>query len=126
MQCPKCGHNVPDEKSKCIYCGAVLGDVDSLDPEDMSKKNGKTLFSDYGADRLGKQAEETIEQGGEGTFEAKTEPNAVGGPGRPEQDALFEALLPKTRPRKRVNPLILILIFMATTGIVGFLMWLTM
>ena len=126
MECPKCGHNVPDEESQCMYCGAVLTDVDSLDPKDISKKNGETLFSDYGPDRLGKQAEATIEQGGEGAFEGKTEPNAMRGPGTPEQEELLEALLPKTQPRRRVNPLILILIFMATMGIMGFLMWLTM
>ena len=38
MQCQKCGHDVPDEKGRCMYCGAAVGDAGSIDSTDMQKK----------------------------------------------------------------------------------------
>ncbi len=38
MECPKCGHRIPDKDDKCLYCGAwTKGEVTS------SEKTGKNL-----------------------------------------------------------------------------------
>ncbi len=30
MRCSRCGHDTPNGKASCLYCGAVLGDADRL------------------------------------------------------------------------------------------------
>ena len=40
MRCSRCGHDTPDGKAGCLYCGAVLGDADRLksDEEAFSRR----------------------------------------------------------------------------------------
>jgi len=95
MQCPKCGHNVPSSRDRCMYCGALVADQIPLDAEDASETGKDNVFVEKtgkgsGAvnlhveqrvyqkledmpESLRQKAEEALREGGEKAFsEEKT------------------------------------------------------
>ena len=43
MKCPKCGHDVPSTRGRCLYCGASLGNQTAGDAKQASVPWGKTV-----------------------------------------------------------------------------------
>jgi predicted ATP-dependent serine protease len=49
MRCPKCGHNVPNAKGKCNYCGAVTDTAESIDiPRMREEQREKDILLRFG------------------------------------------------------------------------------
>ena len=44
MQCPKCGHNIADNRERCMYCGVFVTDQITLDAKDSSKTVKDNVF----------------------------------------------------------------------------------
>ena len=137
MQCPECGHNVANGRTQCIYCGAALGDIAFGEDLDSFERGQRTRFSH----QAGKDGAvyEVIEERREhnGTddvpedWQKKIAEAIQRGGGDISSDFSFEEqeLLSvlshgKTPRRKRLHPLILGLIFFASAGVVGIVLWL--
>jgi hypothetical protein len=139
MRCPECGHNGPNGRSECIYCGAALGESPFAEYPDSLKKGHVTRFFrqagkdgtvyevieehkeynspyDVPVDRR-KKREEAIQRG-----DGDIAPDYS-----IQEQEIFSVLShQKTPRRKRLHPLILVLIFFASAGIVGIVLWLLM
>ena len=130
MQCPKCGHNVANGGTACIYCGAALGTSTFVEDPDSFRKGKKTRFSREG-DQDG-TLYEVIEEIREGDvpedWQRKIEELIQGGGGDVAPDSVidvFSVLSHVKTPRKRrLHPLILALIFLVSAGVVGIVLWL--
>lgn len=139
MQCPECGHNVANGRAECIYCGTALGEIVFADDLDSLKK-GQVTRSSRQAGKDG-TIYEVIEEHKEynGLYDVpgdwrKKIVEAIqrrGGDIGPdfsiqEQDIFSVFSHPKTPRRRRLHPLILALIFFASAGVVGIVLWLLM
>ena len=136
MQCPKCGHNVANGRPECIYCGAVLGEIAFADNLDSLKKGQVTRFSrqtgkegttcevieehkeydniDDVSDDWREKIVEAIQRRGEDIAPDSS---------IQEQD-IFSVFSHPTPRRRRLHPLILALIFFASAGVIGIILWL--
>ena len=127
MRCPKCGHNVPNAKGKCNYCGAITGTAESIDIPGMredtsfSERVSKSALTYPIADtaqiygnlndvpnNLQRKFEEAIE---EGRGEER------------EKDILLQFGLTKTKRKPKRNPLVLMLISLGSAILAGALVW---
>ena len=138
MQCPKCGHKLASAQIQCIYCGAALGKVASVDSPDTLRKRGG-VFRDEGKGNglsyhvseehkvydsledlpgdLRKKIEEVIKQG-----RGSVAPDFF-----TQEQNIFSVLSHQKTPRRaRMHPLILALIFFASAAIVAIVLWLIM
>ena len=130
MRCPKCGHDVPNAKGKCDYCGAVTGTAVSMDIPGMredtsfSEKVSKSALAYsitdvaqmYGnlndvPDNLQRKFEVAIEEGRE---EER------------EKDILLQFGLAKTKRKPKMNPIVLMLISLGSAILAGVLVWVSM
>ena len=137
MLCPECGHNVANGRAECIYCGAAVGEIAFADDLDLLKKGQMTSFSrQAGEERTTwevilehKGCDDIDDASGDWRKEI-VEPiqqrgGAVGpGSGIQEPDIFSVFSHPKTPRRRRLHPLFLALIFFASAGVVGVVLWL--
>lgn len=138
MQCPECGHKVANgRRTECVYCGAALGGGTFTENLDSLKKGQLMRFSSrFGEDgTICEVIEERKEYGSlddvPGDWREKIE-KAIRRGGEnispdssvQEQEIFSVFSHAETPRRKRLHPFILALIFFASAGVVGIVLWL--
>jgi hypothetical protein len=137
MQCPDCGHNVANGRTQCIYCGAALGENTFAEDLNSYKKGQKTRVTRQGGkdgtvyevieeykeynsiddvpEDWQKKIAEAIQRGG----------GDISSDSSFQEQEIFSVFSHARTPRKkRLHPFILALIFFASAGVVGLVLWL--
>ena len=93
VQCPQCGHRVPEEKTKCLYCGCV---VENENPSSFGAEKPEIGVPDWMLKLKGLSGEEAVLTFG----------------------------LRKSKRRKPLSKVALMIIFISSFVFGGFLVWL--
>ena len=93
VQCPECGHRVPDGKTQCLYCGVAVKDVS---PSPLGPERPEIGAPDWMLKLKGLYG----------------------------QDVVVTFGLRKTKKRKPMSKVTLMVIFMSSFVLGGLLVWL--
>lgn len=116
MKCPKCDHEFPQEEGKCVYCGFKAGIPPSTDA--ANTRDGTKMVSSS-SDRGG--AYESLE-GPKPDNRFNEIPEDL----RMTIAQLLQFSPRGTRRKRGKSPVVLTLIFLASAGVTGFILWLIM
>jgi hypothetical protein len=153
MKCSGCGREMPVRDKRCLYCGAPSEETASIgalrakvksETTTSSKSTGgqSMIYGTSGEEKVYDQLEplppdlrhrvqEIMKQGtenqvSEDIVETRSSVAFEPGPGTMERDRTLQfGQISSGRPR-RIHPFILFLIFLGSTCVVGFVMWLMM